>query len=145
MDVPNMEFMGAALEVLRVGLLGATPSATEVHLVKAPFSPTPTLDVSTLTEADFTGYAPIAIAAWGAPHLDSVGNFLIISQTPLVWTATDAVSPNTIYGGYVIDSDTDTVMAFTLPATPMLSGGAQMAIITGVGFTPWSFTSFKLP
>jgi hypothetical protein len=84
------------------GLDAAGPTHTMVKLAKAPFSPTPTSDPTTFTEADFDGYAAKTVAAWAAPYLNGDGAAETIGTSVLTWSPTGSVTPNLIYGYWLM-------------------------------------------
>lgn len=92
----------------------AAVTAMHVHLIKAPFTPGAATDFTTLTEADFAGYAFLA-AGTGTQQTfrDPVTSELIVQVKEPAggwhWAATGAGNlPQTIYG-FVITNNADTV------------------------------------
>ncbi len=93
----------------------AAATALHVHLAKAAFVPTPGLDPATLVEADFVGYAAIAIVTGAQLHfIDPVTGLRTIElKEPAggLHFATTGITnlPQTIFGWWVTD-DTDVVL-----------------------------------
>lgn len=126
--------------------LGAVPAPPKVHLASAPFSPSPTLDPTTLTEATFDGYAAKTVTAWGTVHLDSSNQATFISASALDWTPTGSTTPNTIYGYWLIDSGGKLVQSETFPTPILLSGtGTTLQIVLQLAVRPWDVAVTVLP
>jgi hypothetical protein len=127
-------------------LLGATPAAPLVKLVAAPFTPSPTLDPTTLTYATFDGYANKSVTSWGTVHIDGSNQATWISTSALDWTPTGSTTTNTIYGYVLLDSNGVLVQSETF-ATPVLMHGVlttlQLVIQLAIG--PWQATAVLLP
>lgn len=146
MDTPNLAFLLAGMNIIKTNLLGSSPTTPKVHLAKAAFTPTPTLDVGTLAEADFTGYSSKAISSWGTTHRDSFNQELIVATSAAAWTPTDGVTPNTIYGWWMVGSDGSTVACGVFnPPLPMTSAANTIELVVGVAYGPWQFTAVLLP
>lgn len=79
-------------------------AGSELHLIKDP-GPTllPGIDLATLVaaEADFTGYAPIVIAAWLDPILSPLGGAQIGSGTQQFMAAAPYTVGNSIVGWWI--------------------------------------------
>lgn len=74
--------------------------ALTLHLYKSPGAPTRQTVLGDLTEADFTGYAAVALGAWGADWTDPAGNWHVTAPS-IQFTATGSAVSNDIYGYYV--------------------------------------------
>lgn len=148
MDSPSNSVLSSALAVVQANSFpGSTPFA-KMHLAKAAFTPSPTLDYSTLTaiEADFTGYSAQILSTFVPAHLDKFGQELLLVASPLFWEATDNVSPNQIYGYWILDKSSSPVASALFPAPiPMTGAGATLALNWGWAIAPWQFTAILLP
>jgi|SRR6516225_8098630 hypothetical protein len=130
----------AALLAADVASLAAT-TAPKVHLSKAPFTPSPSLDPTSMVESDFAGYASVPI----------VSGTQLVFQDPLTLLQTIelkepaggfhfAVSgtaglPQTVYGYYVLDSAGAVLLGSARLDTPIpLTANGQAFDIEGPGF-----------
>lgn len=146
MDTPNNAFVGNMLAAARDTLLatGGSPKPT-VHLVKAPFTPTPNLDFSTLTPADFDGYTPKDVTGWNIVHVQPNGQFLSLSSNVIEWVPTGSTTSNTIFGWYMKDINGVGVVCGLFNPQPVLLGNATtLAFVVGVGCAAWSYTTTPL-
>lgn len=119
MQVIGLELLHSALQGAIANILNpSVPPGATLHLVKAPFVPTPTSDPITFTEADFTGYAHKTVTLFGTQHPDAAGNWFAYWETPVVeFVPTAVLSPNqSIYGYYVLGSGGEFVCAEVFPA-----------------------------
>lgn len=98
----------------------------KVSLVKSNFVPSPDLDVSLLTLADFTGATPIH-AADASPQvfLDPATNEWIVQVDPAAgawhWQTTALTNlPQTIYGWILTDNAGTTLIASDLFPSPIV-------------------------
>jgi len=110
-------------------------SDAQIHLIKAPFTPTPSAVVADFDEADFVGYAaaevaPTAGVAWDDDFLNAVISFNSAHFQP-----TSGATPNTIYGYYVTATVLDTVVnelvdvfVFDTPV-PLLSAADALDVV----------------
>lgn len=114
----------------------------KVFLVKAAFTPGPTLVVGSLTPADFAGSTPLAnTTAVMLKYIDPTTGEWIVEVPPPVggwhWQTTSAITnlPQTIYGWALVDS-TSAVLYGTalLPAPRLLNGNNQGIDIPAVNF-----------
>jgi hypothetical protein len=145
MDSPGSAFLAEELAALLAGIL-STPSFPLVHLAAASFAPGPGLDPSTLTEATYDGYAAKLLTGWGTPHLVASGNVVVDATPVLGWTPTGSLTPNTIYGWWVIDHAGNLVSSGLLPAPVLLHGTATtLSFVFGLGQGPWNYTTTVLP
>lgn len=93
----------------------ASATALHVHTAKQPFTPSPALDVTTLVESDFGGYAPIDPATGvQLVYLDAVTGLITVEMKPPAggWhflTTSSSNLPQNVYGWYLTDS-TDAIL-----------------------------------
>lgn len=93
--------------------------------------PTPADDITAYVEANFDGYSQIVL---GGPW--SVASMLdgraFIAQVVQVWTSSGAVTPNDIWGYYIVTSDgTRLVLAERFPVAPVLvSAAGDQVVVT---------------
>jgi len=121
----------------------AAAAVKNVHLVKAPFTPSPTTDWTTMTadEADFDGYA-VKTAAAGAqqsftdPLTGERVTQLIEPAGGWHWETTGVTNlPQTIYGWVVTDdADTDTFGSGNFETPIELTAADQAVDIAELNF-----------
>jgi hypothetical protein len=103
----------------------AAVAAMNVHLAKAAFTPSPTLDPLTLTEADFAGYAAISPPAGNQlVYQDPVtGLYTVELKAPLggyhFQTTGLGQLPQTIFGWWVTDNANAVLYGSGLLPTPI--------------------------
>jgi hypothetical protein len=124
------------------------PAHSHVKLVAAPFTPTPTSDPTTFTEATFAGYAPIDILTYGVRHGDSANQWFTFGETPpLSFVPSGTLSPTqTIYGYFVEDPGGNMVCAEVL-STPfvMRNTGTVLQLLIPFGVGPLKMSATVLP
>lgn len=115
--------------------------AMKLKLVKAPFVPSPTLDPSTLTIADFGGYADLSPTAGNQnSFIDPVTGLRVVELVEPAggwhWQTTSAANlPQTIYGWVLTDSTGAIAYASgLLPAPIPLTLSGQGFDVTGLRF-----------
>jgi len=92
----------------------AAATALHVHLIKEPFTEGPTIDFTTMDEADFTGSTALGAGTGNQQEFvdPDTRERVIQLKEPAGgwhWVTTDAVNlPQTIYG-YVVTDTADTV------------------------------------
>jgi len=100
-------------------------TALKVHLAKAPFTPAPNLDPTTLVPADFTGYAALSPPSGSQlVYQDPItGLFTVELKEPAGgWHfQTTAITnlPQNIYGWWVTDNTSATLYGSGLLDTPV--------------------------
>lgn len=87
-----------------------TATKLKVHLYTNNYTPIGSTTITDFTEATFTGYAAQNVPALGVVFTNDSGQAEFDCTATSTWTATDAVTPNTIYGYYVVDSTTGTIV-----------------------------------
>lgn len=102
--MPEQHLPGALTREAQLAGLTAKRTAlalSPLKLFKSSFTPTPTSVVADFdaAEADFTGYASVALS-WSAVGLDANNEYQMIS-TRAFFQATDAVTPNEIGGAWL--------------------------------------------
>lgn len=90
-----------------------------VHLYKNNFTPLEGSVLGSFTEADFSGYAPLPIGAFGAA-VYAFGRATALGVAPLTWTNTTGAVGNDVYGVFVTNA-AGTVLQFAerAPAAPI--------------------------
>lgn len=83
------------------------PVHASVKLATGAFSPTPTSDPATFTEATFDGYAAKSVASWVSPYLLPGPLAETISAAVLSWSPTGTTTPNTITGYWIVGGNGD--------------------------------------
>lgn len=99
-----------------------------LHLVNAAFVPTPTTTPADMTaiEANYTGYAPITIANFLPPMLDTDGGVTLVAPTVQFASTGPAVS-NNIYGWFLMKGSGTLMMCGTFDqALPMENVGSAI-------------------
>jgi len=103
-----------------------------LHLAKEPFTPGPALVIGDLTEADFDGYAPLAVdSATAQVFLDpATGDTIIQLDEPAggwFWETSGVTNlPQTLHGAYLTNSANNAVYgAELIEEEPELSDTGQ--------------------
>lgn len=131
--IPARALLNAIANLLAAdtGIL-ANAAALHVHLAASAFTPSPDLDPTTITEASFTGSAPLAVTIGTQDvYVDSADGLLTIQLGEPVggWTwlcTADPLLPETITGIFVTDNtDTDLVGSFLLDAPQTIDAAGQ--------------------
>jgi hypothetical protein len=107
-------------------------------LIAAPFAPSPTLTLSAITEANFTGYARKSIGNPTIAFTGQDGNEYVEGTTNM-WMPSDSITPNTIYGAFLTFGNDTTKLwsSDQLGASVGLPGpGSQITITPRIGFNP---------
>jgi hypothetical protein len=119
-------------------------AGAKIGLLNAQYAPTPdsvyTGDVAA-HEANFTGYAHGAVT-FGAPFRGQNTFEVLEATAPVTFTPTDSVKPNTIFGWFLLGSDSVTLLAvemfnvaIPLPdANHSLSGVPIIGVNSAQGF-----------
>jgi len=139
-EVPTNDFLLAALQTVASTYVYSVSTTCKIHLAKAPFTPSRVLDVTTLTEADFTGYVAKIVGMPGAAFIDSIGQAKIIGGNVVTWEATDAVNPNTIAGYWIMTVETvPRLMSSALfdAPIPMTLAGAVLSVVWEFAYAAW--------
>lgn len=117
---------------------GSTLENAILGLLKAPVSVSLDLtfgDVSA-SEANFSGYDRQAIPSWSGPYTGQ-GGYSLVSNGAFLFEQDDTITFNTIYGGFLLGSDSATLLAVELfdAAIPMgsVSVGFVYTPIFGMG------------
>lgn len=142
-DVLGQATLGGQVDQLTEMLAGLIGTAAKLHLYKDSFVPTPASLEADFEggEADFTGYAPVALT-YGAVGLNAAGQAVAYANRAL-FIASDAVAPNTIGGAWtsiLISSGPDVLRSvqwfpFQAPIN-MTTALAQLAIVHAVTMPP---------
>jgi hypothetical protein len=128
--------------LLRLWKLAGSDSTTlgacSLGLIAAPFTPTRTLAIASLTEATFNGYARKSLGNSTVTFTSSDGNdYLQFAEE--VFTPTGSSTPNTIYGWFLIggsDSVTVTAAEVITPAITLNSTSTSLTVVPRIGQTP---------
>jgi hypothetical protein len=104
--------------------LSALMAAVKAYLVTAPgytvklfqnnMNPNPQSVLADFTEATFDGYTAITLTALVGPDRDVTGGFRLYNQ--LGWQQSGSVTPNVIYGFYVVDHTAALIAAYRFAA-----------------------------
>ena len=87
-------------------------------------------DVASMyTEANFDGYAPMAMNNWADQGTDANGNEKW-TNPDLTWTDTGASTPNTVYGYYWTDAMLRLVAAELASASFVMNGAGLKYIVS---------------
>jgi hypothetical protein len=120
------------------GELGAL-AGLEVGLYKAAVDPHPTTVLTDLSEADFTGYARVVLGAWTTPGRDEGADIYATVQPEATFAATDAVSPQHVYGCFLADAATHNILYAVIPfaeAVPMLQADDTVTVVLKALYDP---------
>jgi hypothetical protein len=142
LDTQTLDDRLATLLAADTTTLNQAANALKVHLIVAPFVPGPQLDVTTLTEATFAGYAAVNVTL-GAQTVynDPVSGRRIIELVAPAggwqFTATGAVSPaQTVYGYVLTDKNTLITYGGGLLPTPVVIQNTGDGVNLGaIGFS----------
>jgi len=126
----------AALDCMldRFAGIGGTDSigldSVSLGLFKQPLGPTvdSTLAELEAIEADFPGYARIPLGAWTGPFTAQNGKTLV-ADGAIVFEATGDDSTNTIYGQFLVGSDSLTLIGAEPFNSPISLGEAGRALV----------------
>jgi hypothetical protein len=86
--------------------LRVTPNVlfgAKVGLFTNPIVPSISTSLASLTVATFTGYAEAVVTWLSSPYIDDTGAVVLTGQDHL-FQPTDSVTPNTIYGWFLVDT-----------------------------------------
>lgn len=109
---------------------GATPGT--VHLYINNVALTPDTPLTALTEATFTGYTAQAIPALSSPYIDPVSNQEVISIGAATFIAGAGMTPQTVYGAFVLDHSGALQGFEAFPAPVLLTEPGQGLTYDGV-------------
>jgi hypothetical protein len=137
--IPSQAVFAAGLILLGSDTVTMDPLvANKIMLSKAPFTPNPGTVVGDVVEADFDGYAAIAVASGSMPVAadPATGDELLSIKVPaggFRWQTTGTTHlPETIYGFLLVDTTKATVLASALlPAPVTLTASGQEITIVG--------------
>lgn len=87
-----------------------TATHLKVRLFSNNYTPIATTVVSDFTEATFTGYAAQNVPALSTVFTNAAGQAEIDANATNFFQATDAVSPNTIYGYWIADETSTPIL-----------------------------------
>lgn len=106
-------------------------------LFQNPITPTENTPFASFTPADFNGYAPSAALVWGSPFLSPNGVWCV-SAPSVLFTPTDGLVQNTIYGYYIVNPGNTDWLAATRFDTPflVLDDTTPLQLIPTI--SPWS-------
>lgn len=125
--VPAQAFIDAIATAIGADTdwLAAPTTFVALHLAKAAFTPSPALDIGTLEEANFVGYAAIHAASAATQVFkepDSEQLVIQVREPAGGWhfeTTSGVGLPQTVYGYYLTSSDgTDLIGSALLPDGP---------------------------
>jgi hypothetical protein len=118
---------------------GGTWEKVTVHLFVNDVNPGRNSALADFTEASFPGYAGSASITWGLPNVPAGGTARVAGDKK-EFQATDATTPQIVYGWYGVGVGADSVnvkMAERFDAPANVNGPLDIVIITPqVGITP---------
>lgn len=125
--------------------------ALKIHLAKASFTPSATLGLGDLTEADFDGYAPQVAACYQfAVLVDPTSGLLtlelyLVGAPPIFLTSKAFLGPTqTIYGYYLTDGANTKLFASATFTTPVpVPADDPSGLTAGVVFMPQMTLKFS--
>lgn len=100
---------------IQLQLLKPNYQSAVLKLFKNDYTPVDTSTLANFTEADFDGYAPITLNAWGNAFING-SNIAEIDEVVRTFTCTGNTTPNTIYGYYLEDVANQYLFAERNPA-----------------------------
>lgn len=104
------------------GITGTELANSVIHLYQSSLVPTVDTVLADLVaaEADFSGYAPITLVAWGAPYLVAAGGAAVNSPCSQFNTDDPTTVTNLIGGAWIETAGGDLVIIDAFPsAIPM--------------------------
>jgi hypothetical protein len=112
MLVPTDFFLNAILAASVNSVTGGDFAGPLYHayvvLIKETFTPSHSLTLADVVEAEFTGYARVEILTWTAIHTDANGQPSIDSVTSVFFQPTDPITvADVIVGWGLVDAATD--------------------------------------
>jgi|HubBroStandDraft_3_1064219.scaffolds.fasta_scaffold01389_12 hypothetical protein len=115
-------------------------------LIAAPFAPSSTLTLASITEANFSGYARKSIGNPTIAFTGADGNEYVEGTTNS-WMPSDTVTPNTIYGVFINPGNSTTTLwasdQLGIPV-PLAGPGNQLTATPRVGFNPTNGAGFNV-
>lgn len=102
-----------------------------LHLFTNNFQPTPAAVVGDFTEATFTGYGDVTVTSAGVFTVATTGARLIF--TPAVFEATDAATPENVYGWYLTDNAGTALQLYERFAAPVPMVAANDGLVLTAG------------
>jgi Tfp pilus assembly major pilin PilA len=127
--------MDQAFDLLAMAdLIAGVLTGVKIHLYQnnTTYNPNVTTLLD-LTEATYTGYAPVTLT-WDAASVSDDGNVETHSNR-VTWRPTDGVTPNDIYGYYITDTaGTALLGGGRFDGAPLPMHGALDVILTTVVF-----------
>lgn len=99
------------------GITGTELANSVLHLYQSSLTPTVDTTLADLVaaEADFSGYAPITLVAFGAPYLVSAGGAAVNSPCAQFNTADPTTITNNIGGAWIETAGGDLVLIDAFP------------------------------
>ncbi|QDU75105.1 hypothetical protein Pan97_21270 [Bremerella volcania] len=122
--VPN----GGELLLLTWAVTDATPPSLQLRLYANDYTPVDASTAGSFTEASFTGYVSKTLArdGWGSVTTNGDGKAEVEFATPQTFNST---SSETIYGYYVTENDSNTVVwAERFASARSLTNGDSLSI-----------------
>lgn len=136
MNQPTLTALDALLKAM--GSESTQLGSASMGLLKAPFVPSPTLTLASLTEANYDGYARQAIGNPSIPFSGTDGNEYVEGLT-VQFTASDTITPNTIYGIFLtFGNSTVNLWATDALTNPFNMNGpsSRLTITPRIGLNP---------
>lgn len=125
--IPYSEWLTILTALVATGTPGGPWNGATTHLYKNNFVPVPGMDLTSLVEADFTGYAAGSAVTWGTPGFLPGGPAVVTGNLQTFTVGATPTVFNTIYGYYMVDvAGTGLLFARQFDAPIVLSGPAQI-------------------
>lgn len=129
MFIPSQAYLLAALDAIKASVFVAGPGLVKVRLAKGSFNPTPTVDPTTFTEADYTGYALKTVTAW-SPSVMTTGSAETLGTSVLTYSPTGTAITNVITGYWLENTAGDYLGGEALnPAVPLTGPTSALNLI----------------
>lgn len=90
------------LELLDLFVSTIVAPSCRVRLYKVDINLNPQIDFTSLTEADYGGYAPITLPTWPPAIIDNFGRALSITDV-ITFACDGSAPPNTVFGYFLTD------------------------------------------
>lgn len=117
-------------EAMLNALVAATApwNGGKIHLFKNNFTPSPTMAIGDLTEADFTGYAASSAVTWAAAAYLPDGTAVVVGDSKTFQVGATPTILNTVYGWYLTDAAGTTLIFARRFDTPVVLSAAHQIL-----------------
>lgn len=113
LNIEGPFLVNRGLDFMSEGLTDFEPVSLKIHLFKNDIVPSPATLLTDFVEADFDGYAAVAVLAVDYPgfYIMPDGSVLGIFPKNILFEDTGNVTPNTIFGVYITNTGSTALLA----------------------------------